>query len=36
MCNSLCYIEDELFIKTLESLNIGNELFIIDSAPNLF
>lgn len=36
MCNSLCYIEDELFIKILEDLKSGNELFIIDPAPNLF
>lgn len=36
MCNSFCYIEDDLFIKILDDLNNGNELFIIDPAPNLF
>lgn len=36
MCNSLCYIGNELFIKILDALNTGNELYIIDPAPNLF
>lgn len=36
MCNSLCYIDDVLFIEILDCLNKGNELFILDPVPNLF
>ncbi len=36
MCNSLCYIEDGLFIDVLNSLYTGSELIIIDPSPNIF
>lgn len=36
MCNLLCYIDDNTFIKILSDMNSKDSVIIIDPAPNIF
>lgn len=36
LCNSLCYINDDIFSAVLNSLCIGTHIAIIEPSPNLF